>query len=174
VTPDATAFGAYGQGYINELYRQGFPTTVDGRGNLRVTTTPSYTGRQTQQTAEVGARGVFRTGPLQHSMSLTATGYWSDINSISPAGPTSTSDLYQPRFIPTPGFAGTNRNPPIIQRLALTSLALADTVPAWDERVQLLLGVRARRVEQEPYSAQTGLRTSTFDQGRVTPAGVWS
>jgi iron complex outermembrane receptor protein len=52
----------------------------------------------------------------------------------------------------------------------LASLAFADTISAFDERIQLIGGLRSQRVMTKTFQANTGIETNSYDSHRLSPA----
>lgn len=120
---------------------------------------------------EAGSRIKFDTGPVGHQVSLGATKVRqnTDIYFAAVSG-TINGNIYAPVYIDTPSTAGLPGNKEKYGAMTLTSYALADTLSFLDEKVQVTLGARHQRVEQQSYLFAT---TDPYDKTALTPvAGV--
>ncbi len=61
-------------------------------------------------------------------------------------------------------------NVPLTSQNVLSSISLIDAMSAWDERVQLIGGVRVQSVQTSNWSGVTGLPTPGYSQSAVTPS----
>jgi iron complex outermembrane recepter protein len=124
--------------------------------------------------SEAGIRANFLTGPISHKMVIVGDYIEQDkkqqifISPFLPAGFTIPGNIYQPNNAPEPIFAGPNlgRNFTTV----LPSIAVADTLSAFDDRIQLTLGLRNQRIASEVRSAATGLLNDESDKERTSPA----
>ncbi|WP_029146804.1 TonB-dependent receptor [Methylophilus sp. 5] len=120
---------------------------------------------------EAGSRIKFDTGPVGHQVSLGATkvSQNTDIYFVAVSG-TINGNIYAPSYIDTPSTAGLPGNKEKYGAMTLTSYALADTLSFLDDKVQVTLGARHQRVEQQSYLFAT---TDPYDKKALTPvAGV--
>ncbi|MGE8589735.1 MAG: TonB-dependent receptor, partial [Alcaligenes sp.] len=120
-------------------------------------------------TGEIGARTRFATGAVSHAVSLSATQFEKTFGNLSYDFDPVRSNLYTPLPTSAPSLAGLDTDIPKSGESRLTSVALADTLSIWDERLQLTVGARSQRVVTEQYD-ETGNRTSRYDKRKVTPA----
>lgn len=144
-------------------------------GSYSGNTTTLSAGQFLQNTevlsAETGLRGVFNTGPIRHEAALVGdymkTQIWSQNNPLTI--PTS-SNIYNPTFIPAPSLFGLRNNAPLASDSILSSIGLVDALSAAEDRVQLIVGARAQRLQNANYSAVTGLPTNGNDKSVVSPS----
>ncbi len=129
-----------------------------------------YPYYQDNDTAELGLRQTFNLGPTRHEVNLAANRIWRESGSTTTIFGTVASNLYNINLVPQPNWAGLSDDPPRTAAQRLSSLALADTVYAWQDRVQLTIGGRMQRVEARNYSPASGARISIYDEGRFSPA----
>jgi iron complex outermembrane receptor protein len=169
ITPDWTVYGSAGMRNTRlDSLRGGLATIMDASGNLTETVRyrPSSAWVNTE---EVGIRGRARTGPIDHTVVLSGTRILVELGQFDSATLASVqSNLYQPTFVNKPSY--TTTTPPKISATQLSSLALADILSAYDNRVQLILGGRLQRVQATNFSAITGNVTSYYDQSAFSPA----
>jgi len=155
---DWTVFIAAGG---SRLRGEGFgtsPRITDAIGTLTETTSVARAAVQKQWTGEVGIRGKFDTGPINHSISVVGTTYNNDQQFGGyVTGTVFASNLYNPVFYSRPTVFGAA---PSIQKIAANSVAMTDTVSIWDERLQLLGGGRYQELKTDVYSP-AGLLTSS-------------
>ncbi|GBU15794.1 MULTISPECIES: TonB-dependent receptor [Methylobacterium] len=129
-------------------------------------------------TAETGVRSTFDTGPVRHTVSLAATGYWTTqtfpvaVQFLPSPG---LSNLYNPAVVPAPGFTDINIGDARYSSQVNRSIAFADTISSLDDRVQLTVGGRVQQfngkyLDYTPGSPNFGLPTSSYDKSHVSPA----
>lgn len=147
------------------------PTILDALGNT--SSTPFNAKFQVNRsTADTGVRARFDTGPVKHAVVFEASAYQDRVASANNTGRAILSNIYSPVASAEPNVAAPTRVPKI-SASTLTGLALADTLSAFDERVQLTLGVRQQHVQSDNFNATTGARSSSYNDSAVTPlAGI--
>ena len=176
VAENTTIYAAFGVGTTDESAITTFKTIQNSAGRYGVQFIRQAFD-STVYTAETGVRTRFDTGPIRHTVSLAATGYWNDVNypvavQFLPGG---TSNLYNPVPVATPNIRdvdiGNARGSSQINR----SFAFADTFSSLDDRVLLTVGGRlqqltAKGFNSTPNTPTFGFATSSYDQSAVTPA----
>ena len=127
-------------------------------------------------TGEVGARASFATGPVKHTLTVSAATYDNkrrNAYAYSAFGGLrdllySHYDSYEPLANAT--TAGGNMANPLVQaRYRSRSIAIADTMSFADDRVLLTLGARRQNIESKTYSYTTGLFSAGYEAARTTP-----
>lgn len=119
-----------------------------------------------RSTADVGIRGVFATGPVNHTTTVMATQYKDELSRGINNGSEIRSNIYHPVDV-----AKQYINAPKVLRISesdLSGVALSDTLSMLDDRFQLTLGVRRQNIESRNYSA-TGAVSSKYDDSATTP-----
>lgn len=127
------------------------------------------------RTGEVGARARFATGPVSHMVNVSMASFTQEIRNafaFSNFGGFA-GNLYQPFDVappPTTAFVGGNLAGPLVtQRVDTSSLAVADTLGLFDERLLVTLGARQQRIQDRGYDVNTGIENARYDESRVTP-----
>ena len=167
VAPNWTAFGALGARWSHFNSVTGFATVTNANGNL--TDAPfNFPGWTNTNTQEIGVRGRVDVGPIRHAVALTGTRFLLEGGQLFPVLVRIQSNLYTPTFIAKPNIPVLN--PPKTASTQLSSLALADVISVFDERIQLIVGGRLQRVQIGNYSSTTGLATSYYDQSALSPS----
>lgn len=167
LSDDWTVFAAAGARRNRFDGVTGFATVLNARGDLNDAPLNFQSVTDTD-TEEAGIRGALDTGPVRHALAMTGTRLHLRTGSLFPTVVTIRSNLYEPTFIARPSIP--DIDPPKTGETDLRSLALADTLSVFDERIQLILGGRLQRVTIDNYSAATGARTSHYDKSALTPA----
>ncbi len=143
------------------------PTIINEQGDVAVLDT-NYRFNVARASAEAGLRGKFDTGPLRHRVGLVVSGYRDQLaRGLVNAGVTSLTNIYAPVTLPPQAIPAPDHVPKISQT-TLSGLALVDTLAAWDNRLQLTLGVRYQRIRSDNFSPD-GATTGRYDRGAVTP-----
>jgi iron complex outermembrane receptor protein len=166
---DWTAFAAYGQSFYRETWLRTIGQNMTATGNFTANG-QQYARTFTKQSGEVGVRGKMTTGPIDHSIGMVATGYWDVVGgAFQPFTFTQASNLYAPIFSNQPMTSAFNYNPSKTSSSTLLSFALADTMSAWDDRLQLMVGARNQSIQNTNYAA-TGMPTTSYYASALSPA----
>lgn len=113
---------------------------------------------------EMGTRGEFSTGTIAHHVVLSANMITQESGATA-ASKAWASNLYDPApplDVDEPAVYKTGKT-------TLSSLALADTLSAFDDRLLLTAGMRFQRVQQKGFNA-SGAVTDRYDEHALTPA----
>ncbi|EFV87756.1 TonB-dependent siderophore receptor [Achromobacter xylosoxidans C54] len=168
VTDSTMVYGAFGARDGDYKFLRMNVTVRDAAGNFG--SSPSYFLRdENVQTGEIGARTRFATGAISHSVAFSATQFEKTFGNLSYDFAPVQSNLFSPLPTTAPSLAGLSSDIPRSGKSRLTSIALADTLSAWDERVQLTVGGRSQRVVTDQYD-ESGSLTSRYDERKITPA----
>lgn len=167
LSDNLTVFGAAGGGQSNVERLFGTPTITSSTGNVSILP-QHYVFDVERRTAEIGARGTFDTGIIEHSVTLQANVMRQTLSRGFNSGTTQRTNLYNPadrieQFVAKPS------NVPKATESKFYGLSLSDTMSMWDERAQLTLGARFQHIDSENYSAANGSVTSSSDASATTP-----
>ncbi len=178
ITDNITAWAAGGVRRSNEDNVLSNPTLVDNFGNTS-NTRFSNTRKDRIGTAEVGVRGNFVTGPVKHSVVVSAAKYSNDRdNAYAISAGSVRNNIYSPYPSPYPfangAFVGnTLDDPRLTDKIDTSSVAIADTMSFLDDRLLVTLGARRQTIEQTSFAYNTIKQSSTYDKSKTTPvAGV--
>lgn len=125
-----------------------------------------YKFKVDRSTADVGARGLFATGPVTHTTTLMATRYTDELSRGINNGTLIRSNIYHPVDTPKQYI-----NTPKVLRISeteLSGIALTDTLGMLDDRIQLTLGMRHQAIESRNYNATGGV-SARYDASANTP-----
>jgi iron complex outermembrane receptor protein len=178
LTDQVTAWVAAGSRNGRESNDLSGVTVLDAAGT---TTGTRFVGsrKDTVATGEVGVRGNFTTGTVDHAVSAVATAY--QLRSRNAFGFSDFAgfpgNLYNPARVMPPAAdfltGGDLGSPLITNRTKVSSVALADTMSFARDRLLLTIGARHQTIEDYAYDYDTGSLTSGYDESRVTPvAGI--
>lgn len=169
LTDSLTAYAAWGQrdGGYNAMINSS--TLVNNVGGINSTAIRSIRSG-TQQSGEVGLKGKFQTGPVDHAWTIAATRFTSD-NSFKDAraaipGTTNYDNLDFGNAPTFPGYGATTSQ----TRANLGSYAIADTLSFAEGRVQWTVGARRQRVQNTTEAFGPRASKTTYDESRVSPA----
>jgi iron complex outermembrane receptor protein len=167
LTNDWTVYAAVGGRKNRDYLLTGFASINNANGNL--TESPfNFPVFRDDESQEVGIRGRFRTGFVDHRVSLAGTRLDDWSGSQFPTVATISSNLYNPTFIAAPAY--TLLSPKLSSALHASTGAISDTMSALDDRVQLTLGGRQQQIQSIGYSTATGAQTSYYSKDAFTPA----
>lgn len=169
LTDSLTAYAAWGQrdGGYNALINSS--TLVNNVGGISSSAIRSIRSG-TQQSGEVGLKGKFQTGPVDHAWTIAATRFTSD-NSFKDArasipGTTHYDNLDFGNAPTFPGYGATTSQ----TKANLGSYAIADTLSFAEGRVQWTVGARRQRVQNTNASFGARASKTSYDESRVSPA----
>lgn len=177
LTDRTTLYAAFGAGTIHENDLSSFKFLLSPAGTISNTFVRQAFDNEAY-TAEAGLRTRFETGPIRHNVSLAATGYWTGLTypvAVQFLQSPTLSNIYNPVPIAITPFTdrdiGNARGTSQINR----SVAFADTLSSFDDRVSLTVGARAQQLSGKgfdftPGSSTFRQATSQYDSTAVSPA----
>lgn len=170
INDDIMLFGGFGGGTSTVHRLFGYPIIQNAAGDT--TDTPSrFVFESDRWSGDAGIRSQFETGMIDHSLTLQANIYDDHLKRGSVNGSALTSNIYNPVTQPAQSVAEPD-NVVTRSETQMTGIALADTLSAWDERVQLTVGVRHQRVQTDNFDAN-GAPSDDYDKSELSPmAGV--
>lgn len=164
VTDRVTLFANAGAAKTQNHRFYGLPTILNSAGDT--TNLPQYADFPVQRrTYNAGLRARFGTGSIHHAVSLTASHYHDELDFARTNGIAVPSNIYDPGRIAAQD--GLRLPTSKLSESDLNSIALSDTLSAWDERISLTLGVRRQSVKARNYAA--GALSSSYDRSATTP-----
>ncbi|MCR0985292.1 TonB-dependent receptor [Roseomonas populi] len=169
VTDWATVYGAFGyrDGWNEQTFPDSRPGGVDALGNFRVTN-GYFDSYSKTYSGTVGANFRFNLLGVGHTFNLGYSGLQQKAGNAFVASSTSSpSSIYNPS--PLPPITAPRTDPRRASVTEFSSLALADTLSFFGDRVLLTGGVRFQDVSVNSYSTTTGARTSRYDADATTP-----
>jgi iron complex outermembrane receptor protein len=171
LTDSVTAYAAFGRrtGGYDALITS--TSLLNDAGDISVSATRQLSDG-TQDSGEVGLRGHFSTGSVNHNWTIAATRFESSNKYKTLAFRNhTTTNYYDLDFGAAPdlsAWAGTDYYAQIDQKL--TSFVIADTMGFAGDRLQLTLGARYQKVESGQYYLPSMTAASTYEASRVSPA----
>lgn len=168
LTPNWMVYGALGgsQYDFSSLQTSWLLTNQQGDIASRPTRTKQYVKTLT---GEIGVRGNFVTGALNHQPVLSVTNYFMESGFQSDRIGATFSNIYSPQDVAKPGISLIGNVPKAVET-RLRSIALADTMSIWDNAVQLTLGVRHQEVIVDSFDAAGNRRIDRhYDESKLTP-----
>jgi iron complex outermembrane recepter protein len=130
------------------------------------------------RTGEVGLKGKFETGAIDHDVVLNANLYHFEKKTAYTydfGGTTQNTNLYTPVYSAQPAFTGSAvsdgsvlSNPQTTGRTILRSIALGDTLAMLDNQLLLTLGIRHQEIVGTTYD-NTGAFISAYDKSKLSP-----
>jgi len=185
VAENVTVFAGIGfldsrnSGFTNGTQAQG----VNLLGNFTGTRIVNLRGYTNSLSTQGGLRGELDTGPLRHKFVVSASALKfsqsSEFGSIGPYRSNIYLPVVPPQAPPPPVVPNTafrwgqpyfTTDPRKTGENYLASLAFADTISAFDERIQFIGGLRSQRVMTKTFQANTGFETNSYDSHRLSPA----
>ena len=168
-----TMHAAYGAIDFENYQLTTFGLRLNANGNFDIPSFRQFTDTEKTYVWNAGIRGQFKTGQITHQISVETVRSEQKAGSaigITPLSPSFSSNLYRPRFIARPQFDRLTRNPPKTNDNIYSSIAIADTMGFFDERVLLTAGIRRQTINTKNFNPSTGMRTREYDKSANTPA----
>lgn len=122
------------------------------------------------KTAMAGLRGQFDTAGISHRLNLNVSTLNEEGGYLYESDGIQLSQLNNVGSIAKPIHFDMSTNIPKTFGRNLSSVALADTLGLFDERLLVTLGMSYQQVEVENFDVVTGARTSRYSESVVTPA----
>jgi iron complex outermembrane receptor protein len=180
LAPNVTAWAA--GGFRNGKESNNLATTTvtaaDGSDSILGFTNAR---KDSVSTGEVGLRGKFATGPVDHAVVASYSAYSLDSKNaygFANFAGLAAGTIYDTAFVAAPDetyFTGGKLGDPLTTaRTVSASFAVADTLSFLGDTVLLTLGARHQRIGNSSYDYNTGVQSSGADKAaRVTPvAGI--
>ena len=161
-----TAFAKVGAG---DYKRDGFSTNaarnVQDNGDATLLVINNAVRRHSVSW-ETGLRGQFQTGSLDHEVTLSASRYEADIRNAAYNAVNVATNIYNPA--PITAWPDVPTAVPKTSDVALSGIAIADTISIAKGRIQLTPGIRHQGVESSNYAA-SGAVTARYQKSAWTP-----
>lgn len=178
LTENLTAYAAAGAREMREDSDGGSPTLTALNGDATVRR-GTVAREDSVYTAQGGLRANFETGTVKHDVnaggSMTKQRNRNAFD-FSAAVLVPNTNIYNPAPVPyaASSFAqGSLDNPPLAEKVELSSIYLSDTLSFLNDDVHLTLGVRDQRIHVRAYNRTTGALNSDYDESETSPfAGV--
>jgi len=174
--PNFTGFLKVGGRHTNRNVLSTFPTITSMSGATTNSGATQSLVFLDALSADAGARGRFETGPIRHELAVSATYLQQLLGARNTGGFAGAfaNNLYNPIVVNAPNVPGAALTPPAqTSQTVLTSIGFIDALSIWNDKVQLIGGVRGQRVQISNYSPITGQTTAATpgsDQSAWTPA----
>ena len=129
-------------------------------------------------TGEIGIRGKFSTGPIDHRVVISGSYFenerknayaWDFFNQLN-------TNMFSPVSWEKPDFSsgafrGNNLSSPgLTGRTRLLSFAVGDTVSILEDMILLTVGFRHQNLRIESYAYDTEAKSPTYDRNRISPS----
>ena len=172
-----TGYGAYGIRSGDESNSLANLTVSDTKG-----TGSAYRFDNTRedkvQSAELGLRGKWQTGKIDHNWVLAANrydqeekgAYGFDFNNQFATNLYHPTDYEDNAFSNQAVFGGDLEDPKRTSETQLQSVALADTFSLFDDKLKTTLGVRHQNIKTTSYDYNTQAKTDSYDESEWTPS----
>ncbi len=168
ITDSLTAYAAIG--YRDGWNDQTFPNANPGAnalGNFNVRNS-YYDSYSETYSGTAGAKWRFNLLGVGHTFNFSYSGFRQEAGNVYiTSAYTAASNIYNPS--PLPIITAPRTDPQRASVTTLSSVAMADTLSFFNDRVLLTGGVRWQNVEVNSYNTTTGARTSRYDADATSP-----
>ncbi|WP_395709840.1 TonB-dependent siderophore receptor [Reyranella sp.] len=170
MTEEITAYVSFG---AHDSRIEGFNTntltvTTNSNGVATASGASALSAYNTILTVDAGVRARANTGPIDHEIAVTATTFENTNGFNIVSGAAFASNLYNPTIVSRPNIPTPAANKASVT--GFSSLGIADTLTAAEKRIQLTAGLRLQQVTAANFNTITGARTTSYDQGALSPA----
>ena len=175
VNDSITAYGAYGmrRGDEDNSLSGLTVTNTNGAGS---TARFDNIREDKVQSAELGLRGQWQTGAIDHDWVIATDLYDQEEKGAYAFEDARPNNLYRPikyrdnSWSDTARFFGNANNPTLTNEKKLQSFALADTFSLFDDKLKTTLGVRHQNIKTASYNPDTQAQTADYDESEWTPS----
>lgn len=170
-----TAYGAYGirSGEEENSLATLTVNSADGAGTIYRF---DNSREDLVQSAELGLRGQWQTGKIDHDWVIAADLYDQEEKGAYAFEDGRPTNLYSPTkyrdnsWSDSARFFGNANNPTLTNEKKLQSFALADTFSLFNDKLKTTLGVRHQNIQTASYDPDTQDQTANYDESRWTPS----
>jgi len=131
--------------------------------------------QDTVRSGELGLRGKFDTGSVQHTVVASVSSYRLSSKNAYTFSNSYSTNLYTPDFVAEPtsiAFSGGDMsNPLVTSSNKFISYAIGDTMGFDQNRLLVTVGARHQKLDQRSYDYDTGAPTpgGLYDESRTSP-----
>ncbi|MFX2101676.1 TonB-dependent siderophore receptor [Acinetobacter baumannii] len=173
LTAAMMAYAAYGQSKSEYIYNGAISATiVDSVGNYN-TTIAQLAFEADKKSADVGLKGTFNTGTVEHQWVANATYHKQDLEEfgLRSVGSPIANNIYNPVWTGTE--IPLQYLPPTLKSaLEQKSYGLADTLSFAQDKLQLTLGLRHQEIISDSFNATTKVRTKRDKDSATSPGAA--
>ena len=166
-TDDIDLYATYGRSRITEYFLTVYPAVITNAGGNFTASVNELPSLLTAWSGEVGIRAAFGTGPIAHRLSVSGNNQERKSYYDYVGRGTFDSNIYDPVRVPeivttdlTALFAGKSR---------ATSVAVVDTLSAFDEKLQVIAGARHQWLSDEYRDIYTQQRSGGYKKSKTSP-----
>jgi len=170
-----TAYGAYGM-RSGEEENSLSGLTITNTNGAGTTARFDNIREDKVQSAELGLRGQWQTGKIDHDWVIAADLYDQEEKGAYAFEDGRPTNLYSPTkyrdnsWSDSARFFGNANNPTLTNEKKLQSFALADTFSLFNDKLKTTLGVRHQNIQTASYDPDTQDQTANYDESRWTPS----
>ncbi|MBC3869336.1 TonB-dependent receptor [Undibacterium oligocarboniphilum] len=173
LTDRIVLFAATGAAQFNQrrLDYQNGTQILDANGGGRVASV-SQDADYGSKSSEAGIRSKFRTGAVDHNLSIAASSISLDQDLGKTSYASFLTNIYAPVLLAQPTAIASPLSSFSKKRASETSLsgiAIADVASFADGFLQVSGGIRHQKIKVDNFSGTTGAITSQYDQSATTP-----
>ncbi|MGC4097114.1 MAG: TonB-dependent receptor [Nitrospira sp.] len=172
ITKHITGFASFGAKHERRQSIFSTRQIANSQGSLAAGAASLFANNSQFWTFDVGLRGAFDTGPIQHKAVAAYNLYSRERKqSLEFTHALPSSNIYNPVFASSPassllpGYGGARKN---LEQF-FSSAVVSDTLSILDERVQVTGGVRIQQIKIGNFNVATGDVTREYDKSAVTP-----
>ncbi|MFC3076142.1 TonB-dependent receptor [Shinella pollutisoli] len=171
ITENVTAYAAIGmQRNDYYLFSPNVPQLLDMDGQYSQSGHTQAEYIRDVLSMQGGVRATFNTGLVDHALSLNVSQAGMEWKRALFTAPYAcTTSIYDPVFCPAPAFRDLGETVRS-SKTRMSSIAIADTMSMFDDRLQFTAGLRYQDVKSDVFNRITGELTTSYENDAWTPA----
>lgn len=171
ITDNITAWAAAGARRGTESNSVANPTVLNAAGDTSAFRFDNVR-KDEIATGEAGVRFKFNTGSVGHTLTTAASTYSSKERDAYAFSSFFGDNLYNHVNVAAPALfpaTGSFSDPQVTLRNKFKSVAVADAISFFDDRLIATVGIRRQSIEQDSFDYVTGAPTTSYASARNTP-----
>ncbi|WP_454728009.1 MULTISPECIES: TonB-dependent siderophore receptor [Cupriavidus] len=145
--------------------------TITGANGATSASTSGTSSVSDAQSGELNFGTGFATGAVEHRLTavgtIVATNFSQErLNNLG----NYTSNLFDPTIVGAPANMQFTGSRPKVSASRQRSVAITDTMKAFDDKLALTVGVRRQQIEVDGFDTATGAQTAHYNESKTTPA----
>lgn len=144
-----------------------FPVLTSLAGKYTAGSVSAETGERLSVSGEAYVRGEVWTGLIKHNIATSVGTNTLDTNFRVISLPGYVSNIYNPVYLPDPGFPF--QDPRRFATNSANSFAIADQLSVWGDRLQFIVAARHVDIKQRTFDNTTSIETLAVQDSKWTP-----
>ena len=166
-TDDIDVYATYGRSRITEYFLTVYPANITNAAGDFTASVNELPSLLTASSGEVGIRANFNTGPISHRLSVSGNNQERKSYYDYVGRGTFDSNIYNP--VRVPEISTTDLKALYSGKSRARSVAIVDTLSAFDEKLQVIAGARRQWLHDDYIDIYTQQPTGGYKKGKTSP-----